>query len=250
MSILCYHSVEPGWVSPLAISPEDFERHCRWLSAHRHVVSLPDAMGVLDSRCRLPRGVTALTFDDGFAALHEYALPVLLAHKLPATVFVVAATVTGSGFPVDWVDTPPPHPMRTLTREQILEMQAAGIAFGSHSFAHRDLTTLDEATCEEDLRRSRAVLEDLLGREVPFLAYPRGRHDELVRRAAAKVYERSFSLPGRAEPVGPQAVPRAGIYPGNGTRSLRLKSSPWYLPFRMSAAYPLIRRAVRPHPPG
>src|SRR2546423_1141649 len=87
---------------------------------------------------------------------------------------------------VDWVDTPPPHPLRTLTVEQVREMQEDGIAFGSHSYAHHDLTAMEEAECARDLRASRELLEDLLKAPVRHLAYPRGRHDERVRRAALR----------------------------------------------------------------
>src|SRR5205807_4952068 len=118
--------------------------------------------------------VTALGFDDGFADVYTYALPILRRSRLPATVFIVAQTLTSGGRAVDWVDDPPSWPLETLSREQILEMRAAGISFGSHSFSHRDLTTLTEDECVRDLRTSREVLEAILGEAIRLLAYPRG----------------------------------------------------------------------------
>ncbi len=61
MTILCYHSVEPDWRSPLAVHPADFDRHCSWLVRHRQVVSLGAAVQRLDASGRLPRGTVALT---------------------------------------------------------------------------------------------------------------------------------------------------------------------------------------------
>ncbi|MGZ6792817.1 MAG: polysaccharide deacetylase family protein, partial [Mycobacteriales bacterium] len=142
MSVLCYHAVEPGWRSPLAVDPADFAEQCAWLARHREVVTLEDAVALLDERGRLPRGVCALTFDDGFASVLEHALPVLQQYRLPATVFLVAQTLAPQGQPVDWVDTPPPYPMRTLTRDEVLRLQDAGVAFGSHSWRHADLRGL------------------------------------------------------------------------------------------------------------
>src|ERR687893_300844 len=104
MSILCYHSVQPRWPSPLAVEPADFARHCAWLAHRRRVLPLRDALVRLDRSGRLRRGMAALTFDDGFAALHEHAMPVLARHRMPATVFLVAQTLTPAGQPVDWVD--------------------------------------------------------------------------------------------------------------------------------------------------
>jgi len=246
MSILCYHSVEPGWVSPLAVDPEVFERQCQWLARHRRVVPLAEAVALLDGRHRLPPKVCALTFDDGFAGVYEHAFPILRRYGLPFTVFVVAETLTEAGRAVDWVDTPPPYPMRTLTAEQVLELQDAGVTIGSHSYSHAVLTTLSPEECENDLRRSRELLEEMLGRPVPYLAYPRGLHDAGVREAAARAgFERSFTLPDTPEPLGPQSVPRAGIYQGNEIMAMRVKTARWYLPLRMGPVFPLLRRALR-----
>ena len=247
MTILCYHAVDPTWRSPLAVTPAAFEDQMRWLASHRRVVALDEAMDAADDHFRLPRGMTAITFDDGFASLHDHAFPVLRELGLPSTVFVVAETLTAEGRAVDWVDTPPDDgPLQTLALAQLREMQAGGMAVGSHSFSHRVLTTVPVDEVEDDLRRSRQLLEQLLDRPVPFLAYPRGFHDDGVRRAAAAAgYRNSFTLPEAREPVGPHAVPRVGVYPGNGLRSLRLKHLRPYLAVRTSPIYPLIRRVVR-----
>lgn len=247
MTILCYHAIDPDWSSPLAIDPDTFRRQCELLGRRRNVLPLEEAVTALDHRGHLPRGVTTLTFDDGFASLHEHALPVLRRLELPATVFLVAETLVGSGRAVDWVDTPPPPPRRleTLQLEQIAEMQSAGVRFASHSYSHYDLTTLGYDRCVDDLARSREVLEELLGQPVPFLAYPRGRNDATVRAAAARAgYTHSFTLPEGPEPPGPHGVPRAGVYPGNGPRLVLQKTQSAYLRIRLSPWYPRIRRAA------
>lgn len=246
MTILCYHAVDPTWRSPLAVRPEEFDAQIGWLASKFEVLPLEQAAGRLDRRYRLPKGVAAITFDDGFRSVLDHALPVLRRHGVPATVFVVAETLTPEGRAVDWVDTPPPEPLQTLTLDEVRELEEGGVSIGSHSYSHRVLTSLTPSECLADLRRSRELLEDLLGHEVPFLAYPRGFHDEEVRGAAeAAGFRNSFTLPEDREVVGPQAVPRVGVYPGNGVRSLRLKTDRRYLRFRASRAYPWVRMAVR-----
>lgn len=245
MTILCYHSVQDDWQSPLAVTREAFREQARWLREHTDVVGLEDAVDRLDSSGRLPAGTTVLTFDDGFAALHDNVVPVLAELRLPAIIFLVAETLVPPGRAVDWVDTPPPFPLQTLTRDQVLRMQDAGVRFASHSWSHLDLTTLSYDECVLDLRRSREALEELLGEPVPFLAYPRGRHDEGVRRAtAAAGYRFGFALPQGPEPVGDYAVPRVGVFPGNGLRAMFLKTRRSYLPVRQSRLFPLLRQAV------
>ena len=246
MSILCYHSVQPRWASPLAVEPADFAQHCAWLAHRRRVLPLRDALAQLNRSGRLPRGMVGLTFDDGFAALHEHAMPVLACHRIPATVFLVAQTLTPAGQPVDWVDTPGVEPLTTLTRDQILEMQDAGVDFQSHSYAHRDLTRLGFDECVTDLRDSREFLSELLGRPVTLLAYPRGRHDERVRQAAERAgYTHAFTLPEQAEQPGQYAIPRVGIYRGNGTRTVQIKASRPYLAVCTDSRYRYIEQTMK-----
>jgi peptidoglycan/xylan/chitin deacetylase (PgdA/CDA1 family) len=236
MTILCYHSVQPRWESPLAVEPDAFARQAAWLRTNRRVLPIHDALLRLDATGRLPRGETALTFDDGFAALHAHAMPVLTREKLPATVFLVAQTLTPAGQPVDWVDTPGSEPLTALSIEQVLEMQDAGVDFQSHSWAHRDLTGLSTAECVRDLRESRELLSELLGHRVTLLAYPRGRHNPQVREAAALAgYTHAFALPERAEQADAYAIPRVGIHRGNGQLALRVKATRPYVRLRTSA---------------
>lgn len=226
----------------MANTPEEFEDHCRWLSQRRELVDLGARPG--DWRRVLGARSVALTFDDGYAALHEHAFPLLSRYGVPAIVFLVAGTWTSEARKVDWVDDPPRYSLQTLTHDQALEMQERGITFGSHSFAHRDLTQLSDEECERDLRSAREVIEDVLGRRVPLLAYPRGRHTDRVRRAATRAgYSHAFTLPDKREIVDELRIPRVGIYRGNGLATLRTKIAPGYLRVR-SAIYPLLRRVT------
>ena len=244
--MLCYHAVDPAWRSPLAITPAAFARHAAWLARARTVLPLDVAVRRVDRSGRLPPRQTALTFDDGFAGLIEYVLPQVLRHRLHASVFIVAATLTPEGHPVDWVDTPPPWPLRTVSTEEVIALRDAGVTIGSHSWSHRILPRLGEAECHDDLRRSRELLEDLLHEPVRTLAYPRGLHAPHVRRAARRAgFEHALTLPVRRERPGPLSLPRVGVYPDNGLTTLRVKTTRAYLGVRMSRAYPWVRLALK-----
>jgi peptidoglycan/xylan/chitin deacetylase (PgdA/CDA1 family) len=235
VTILCYHSVDPAWESPLAMRPAEFADHAAWLARHRTVLPLDQAVSRLDAKGRMPRGTAALTFDDGFTGVLEHAVPEVRSHGLPMTVFLVAQTLTEESLTAWWVRTPPPWPLTTLTVDEVLHLRDLGVDLQSHSWAHQDLPELDEDDCESDLRRSREFLEDLLHAPVPFLAYPRGLHDDGVRRAARRAgYSHAFALPEGPERVDEYAVPRVGIHRGNGTRTLAVKSQRRYLDIRHS----------------
>lgn len=246
MSVLCYHAVQPNWTAPMSMEPALFARHAAWLARRRAVMPLQDAVSRLDRSGRLPGGLMSLTFDDGFDSLYDHVMPVLTRHGLPATVFLVAQTLTGAGQAVDWVDNPPRDGLATLEVDQVLEMQSAGIRFESHSYSHVDLTRLSLDDCVRDLRDSRELLESLLGRPVRLLAYPRGRHNAAVRTAAERAgYSHAFTLPEQREPEGPYSVPRVGLYHGNSVANLRIKSTRPYLPLRTGQAYQITQRVQR-----
>ena len=67
---------------------------------------------------------------------------------------------------------------------QILEMFESGqCSFGSHGHEHRILTKLPDDELEGELRKSRTILEDLVGEKIHHIAYPNGNSDERVNRA-------------------------------------------------------------------
>lgn len=243
--ILCYHAVNPDWHDWLSIAPMDFERHAAWLSS-RHTMH---ADALLDARARGAslRRPLAITFDDGFADLYTHALPIIQRFRLPVTIYLVAATLV-EGQTVDWVDDPPANTtLETLTLEQIEEMAEAGVRFGSHTWSHPDLRDLDDAALDHELGRSREALGDLLGTPVTTLAYPRGLHNTMVRRAAHRAgYDFALSLPpGGPEPRDRYAVPRVGIGGSDSTRMLGVKSHPSSLRVRMSRGGALAGRLAR-----
>lgn len=242
MTILCYHAVDPGWQAPLSMPPSAFRRHCEWLARHRAVVDLEEAARKMDARGRLPSGLCAITFDDGLGSVFDNGLPALVDYGLTATVFLVAGTLGPKAQPVEWIDDRPRGSLPALTLDQIEEMAAHGVRFGSHSYSHRDLTSLTEDECFKDLHDSKQLLEDVLGRPVPLLAYPRGLHDEAVRRAARRAgFTHAFGTARRRPSPSRWGIPRMGVYSGDGDLKLRIKSSRSYASTRTSGAYNALR---------
>jgi len=76
---------------------------------------------------------------------------------------------------------------RSLSDEEVKQISNTGFEIGAHTLTHRELTTLSLSEAREEIRGSKAYLEDLLGREVTMFCFPRGKYDgriiELVKEA-------------------------------------------------------------------
>jgi len=73
-----------------------------------------------------------------------------------------------------------PVPQRRLERrmldwEQVRAMQKSGISFGAHTMTHPAVSRLDDPALEEELGRSKQLLENGLGEAVEHFAYPFGK---------------------------------------------------------------------------
>ena len=67
----------------------------------------------------------------------------------------------------------------------VRELAARGHDVGSHSHSHPFLTRLPDDAVAEEWRRSKDVLEEVLGREISTASIPTGYYEERIGRAAA-----------------------------------------------------------------
>lgn len=86
---------EPGIgnVSGLHLDIDVFGEMCELLAAHYSVLPLDEVVERLRAGKNLPPRTVVLTFDDGYRSNYELAFPILLKHRLPATIFVATEFV-------------------------------------------------------------------------------------------------------------------------------------------------------------
>lgn len=82
--ILLYHRVANLAIDTwrLATKPHIFEEHIKFLKKHYPIIRFDDDWQ------EVKRPSVVLTFDDGYADIFEYALPILEKYNVPATIFV------------------------------------------------------------------------------------------------------------------------------------------------------------------
>jgi peptidoglycan/xylan/chitin deacetylase (PgdA/CDA1 family) len=104
---------------------------------------------------------------------------------------------------------------RTMTWEQIEELKAGGVVFGSHTSTHEILTRIPLSQAMEEVQASRELITQRLGSTCDVFAYPNGDSSHETRSLVEKAgYKRAFlnQCPGIwSSATDPFAIPRVNI---------------------------------------
>jgi len=197
------------------VTPQRFARQVRLLAALGFSFCSMDRVADMLAGDPGPSRPVALTFDDGFGDLYEHLLPVVLARRIAAIVYMVSDKQQA-----DWTDWGPAGPPRLLTRSEAEEMSAAGIAVGSHTRTHARLTECSSERLHDEVVGSKKALEDRLGCRVDHFCFPYGAFDERVVRAVERAgYRTACTVERGVVPPGadPLRLPRIPV--GRRTRT-------------------------------
>lgn len=209
--VLCYHAVSERLPAALSVTPEALEWQLNWLRRHGYESS---TFTEIERNGRGRR--VAISFDDAYRSVLEYAEPLLREYGYAGTLFVPTDYV-GQKTPMrwpgidQWYGTEYEDEFLALGWDGISELAGRGWEIGSHTCSHPRLTELRDAELEDELVRSKAECERHLGVACETIAYPFGDHDlrvaDFTRRAG---YGAGAAL---ASPVtSPFRYPRVGVY--------------------------------------
>lgn len=204
-----------------------------------HVLSMSEALKCLRGEIPVPSRAVVLTFDDAYENFYEYAFPVLQQHGFPATVYAISGMLgrSASWLAADGHDAPP-----LMTGERLRQLRSAGIEIGSHSSTHVRLAEQSEDRIREEVVRSKAVLEDVLGERVDHFCYPYGSHDLRTVEAVAEAGYLSATTCERASATpadDPLTLPRKAVSWGDSLIGVL-----WKMHFKNTPKRPPIRRGI------
>src|SRR5262245_52022121 len=155
-----------------------FAAQLRYMRNLGDFVTLDDAVRLLEAEPPLRGRYFCLSFDDAFRNTVTNALPILLDHGARAILFVPTKFVAGGA------DSPSvradfyPHvrvPIEFMSWEECRAWVAAGMEIGSHTVTHVSPMRLTDEEFREELRISKDVLEQRIGRPCAHFACPNGR---------------------------------------------------------------------------
>lgn len=225
--VLCYHAVSRSWPAALSVTPDRLQRQLASLLARGYEgATFHDALVHPTAERTL-----AVTFDDAYRSVIEFAHPILHELGIPGTVFVPTAhpgrTEPMSWPGIDgWIGGPYEPELMPMSWEELGLLAAQGWEIGSHTRTHPHLPELEPEALRAELEGSRADCETHLGAPCRSLAYPFGDYDDAVVEAAGRAgYTTAGALAGRVRSPSALCWPRVGVYHVDGRIRFELKSS-------------------------
>ena len=180
--VILYHNIAENtgeeYYDPYLNIPADlFEAHIRTLKeAGYNAITYEQYYNYVINDAPLPEKPIIITFDDGYSSNYIYAYPILKKYNTKATIFVITDR-RGLALSKN------PH----FSWNQAREMADSGIIdIQSHTHSHQAATTLSDFDLVFELKTSKRMIENKLGRKCSVLAFPFGDAGEREIEAAKK----------------------------------------------------------------
>lgn len=193
--VLVYHRFGPAVTDDMTVTTRVLEDQLHVLRERGHqAVSLRDLVSSLQGAQAVPPDrAVALTVDDGHRTVYTDLYPLIRRLRLPVTLFIYPTAISNASYALTW--------------EQLAEMKASDLVdVQSHTFWHPNFNVERrrlapepyQRFAQDQLTRSKAILEQRLGGKVDLLAWPFGLYDaELMQWAGAAGYTAAFSIERR-----------------------------------------------------
>jgi peptidoglycan/xylan/chitin deacetylase (PgdA/CDA1 family) len=214
--VLVYHKVDcRSEIGLTRLSPRRFARQVEALAAAGwRTLTLRELTGTLAGTRPAGDREFAITFDDAYRGLRDYAFPALADVGFTAACAVITEY---AGRLNRWDVAIGGRRFAHLAWRDIIRWQRRGIEFISHTATHPRLSWLEADEAASEMTRSRETLEVALGTPVLAIAYPYGAagpRERALARAAG--YRLGFAVFTRwsGDALG---VPRTPVYPWSAT---------------------------------
>jgi peptidoglycan/xylan/chitin deacetylase (PgdA/CDA1 family) len=196
-------------------SKQLFERCIEWLLINGFTfISTDQLVNILKGKMDVPKGAVWITFDDGWKENINNAIPAIVKYNIPVTFFITTKPVESGG--AFWWNIAQkyaeklPKPYKNnismlwqieenkrrelidglmkklasdLSREAMTIQDLKGIAnlpqitIGCHTVNHVATPNCTNIELEYEISKSKVMLENWIGKEVKYFAYPGGKFD-------------------------------------------------------------------------
>lgn len=179
--VIMYHSIDYEEGNELRVPKENFKKQMQYLKDNGYnTISLDELYDFIKNDSKVPEKPVILTFDDGYVDNYTNAYPIIKELGLKATVFIITSCIDKD--------------KSFLTSEQIKEMDANGFTVESHTVNHDRLAEISYNEQVDTLKQSKVFLENILKREIKYIAYPYGLWNKNTLKAVEETgYNMAFT---------------------------------------------------------
>lgn len=205
VSILAYHSISHAdW--RFSIDLNTMKRQIRYLKKNYQFITLSDVEKYIKGETKITKPSIVLTFDDGYKDILQIR-NFLNKQNIKPTLFLLSDTKNAN---IEEIG----RKMLYLSNHEIKGLIANGWEIGCHSSTHSNLSEISDSKLKDELITSKRTLEDKLGIEINYFAYPRGKYSKKVLKYAKEAkYSLGLTMDDGfiKENINPLTIPRIGI---------------------------------------
>jgi len=184
--ILIYHYIDN-------LSIKNFSRQMAYYSKNYRILSLEEFIRVLDMKNNINDDILCITFDDAYRNVYQNAAPIMDRYNVKPCIFT----------PVEFLETPEKikyikDNMKStiidepIGWEELKDLVERGYEIGSHGWAHVDFGK-SNIDYELEFLKSKKALQEKLGCEVKYFAFPFGRKSNITQTALDRAKEYGYS---------------------------------------------------------
>ena len=167
--LLLYHRFSDEGPKSTSTSPAVFEKHLEYLYENGYnVLPLDQVIEGLKMQGILPKKCVSLTADDGFLSIYTKAYPLLVKYQMPMSIFLSTESIDKKySLMLSW--------------KQLQEMSGLVDVY-NHSVKHLHLVEQDVEIVRREINQAQQRIQQELGVEEKFFAYPYGEFDDTTYR--------------------------------------------------------------------
>ena len=174
-----------------------FESFIQKLISKYDIISLDQAIHLINNKIFISKPKLVLTFDDGFEECFTIIIPILKKYNIKATFFINPASINSNFDNLEFINNNLKVNLnkKFMSWDNLKHISDNGHIIGSHTFSHLILNNLSKEILEKELVYSKKIIEEKLNINCKYFAYPFGNDkyfDTNAFNLANKIYDYTF----------------------------------------------------------
>ncbi len=215
--ILCYHNIKDFSASAgemtktYSVKPTNFAEQMKALADAGYHSILPDQLyDYLVYNKALPSKPVMISFDDTRGEQYSIGAAEMKKYNFKGVFFVMTVSINRPNY---------------LSKEEIKELSDSGNTVAAHTWDHHMVTKYAGEDWNTQLVKPKAKLEEIIGKPIPYFAYPFGLwNKEAIPEIKKTGYKMAFILSTKRDSIDPLYTVRRMIVSGNWSTERMMKA--------------------------